>query len=300
MDHEIVAEGLAFPEGPVVMNDGSVIVVEVFGGCLTRIAPDGTIERIAQLGGGPNGAATGPNGCIYVCNNGGIAARREGDQVIPTGTETPGYAGGSIQRFDPRDGSFSTLYTHSGGTLLHSPNDIVFDRTGGMWFTDFGKLIAGARTTASIHYAAADGSGIRCLVRGPHAFNGIGLSPDESGLIVADTWSARLLRFEIAAPGQLASTEPAIIATASGKGRGLDSLAIGADGAVYVGALLPGAIMVVHADGRVEDQSLPDPYVTNIAFGGSDMRTAYLTLSQTGKLVRTRHLGEGLRPNFAA
>ena len=67
----IVAEGLAFPEGPVAMPDGSVLVVEIGGRSLTRVRTDGTLERIAALEGGPNGAALGPEGWVYVCNSGG-------------------------------------------------------------------------------------------------------------------------------------------------------------------------------------------------------------------------------------
>ena len=65
-----------FPEGPVFMPDGSVIVVEIAGQRLTRVAPDGTKTTIAEMGGGPNGAAMGPDGKIYVCNNGASTGTR--------------------------------------------------------------------------------------------------------------------------------------------------------------------------------------------------------------------------------
>ena len=67
-----VATGLRFPEGPVAMPDGSVILVEIESQHLTRVKPGGAIERIAHLGGGPNGAAIGPDGRAYICNNGGF------------------------------------------------------------------------------------------------------------------------------------------------------------------------------------------------------------------------------------
>ena len=69
---EVIATGLAFPEGPVVMDDGSVILVEIQRGTLTRVSPSGDVDVIADLGGGPNGAALGPDGHCYVCNNGGF------------------------------------------------------------------------------------------------------------------------------------------------------------------------------------------------------------------------------------
>ena len=66
-----IASGLRFPEGPVAMPDGSVILVEMFGGCITRVRPDGSKERVADIVGGPNGAAIGPDSALYLCNNGG-------------------------------------------------------------------------------------------------------------------------------------------------------------------------------------------------------------------------------------
>ena len=67
-----ITEDLLFPEGPIAMPDGSIILVEIARGTLTRVLPDGRKEIIAETGGGPNGAAIGPDGACYVCNNGGF------------------------------------------------------------------------------------------------------------------------------------------------------------------------------------------------------------------------------------
>ena len=67
-----ITTGLKYPEGPVAMDDGSVIVTELQGGSLVRVQPDGSKEVVAETGGGANGAAIGPDGMMYVCNNGGI------------------------------------------------------------------------------------------------------------------------------------------------------------------------------------------------------------------------------------
>ena len=69
----LVASGLEFPEGPIAMPDGSVVLVEIKRGTLSRVSPGGDVTVIAELGGGPNGAALGPDGAVYVCNNGGFA-----------------------------------------------------------------------------------------------------------------------------------------------------------------------------------------------------------------------------------
>jgi gluconolactonase len=135
----ILATGLGFPEGPVAMPDGSVILVEIARQTLTRVMPDGKQHVIAKLGGGPNGAAMGPNGKIYVTNNGGFNwIERPGGRLFP-GTVSADYKGGSIQVVDPESGKFETLYDSCNGRKLNGPNDLVFDDAGGFWFTDLGK-----------------------------------------------------------------------------------------------------------------------------------------------------------------
>ena len=79
----VLATDLAFPEGPVVMPDGSVILVEIRAQQLTRVWPDGRKEVVAKMPGGPNGAARGPDGKIYVCNNGGCGWVKTGHGVMP-------------------------------------------------------------------------------------------------------------------------------------------------------------------------------------------------------------------------
>ncbi|MDP4736160.1 MAG: SMP-30/gluconolactonase/LRE family protein, partial [Ilumatobacteraceae bacterium] len=65
-----VANELSFPEGPVALPDGSVVVVEMMKQCITRIMPDATKQVVAEIAGGPNGLAIGPDGALYLCNNG--------------------------------------------------------------------------------------------------------------------------------------------------------------------------------------------------------------------------------------
>ena len=71
MEIRELTTGLRFPEGPVAMEDGSVIVVEIAAGKITRVKKDGSLQTVATPGGGPNGLAIGPGGDLFVCNNGG-------------------------------------------------------------------------------------------------------------------------------------------------------------------------------------------------------------------------------------
>ena len=68
---DLVASGLQFPEGPAVAASGELFVTEIAGQRISRIAGNGTVDTFSITGGGPNGAAFGPNGDLFVCNNGG-------------------------------------------------------------------------------------------------------------------------------------------------------------------------------------------------------------------------------------
>ena len=197
-----IASGLRFPEGPVAMRDGSIVLVEIERQTVTRVRPNGACEVIAYTGGGPNGLAAGPDGAFYVCNNGGFQWRSEHNMLRPVGPASD-YIGGSIQKVDPKTGAVTTLYDHCGAHRLLGPNDIVFDTHGGFYFTDLGKARARDRDWGGVYYAMADGSGIKEIVHPILTPNGIGLSPDSSTLYVAETETARLWAFDILSPGVL-------------------------------------------------------------------------------------------------
>ncbi|WP_225205531.1 SMP-30/gluconolactonase/LRE family protein [Novosphingobium huizhouense] len=304
MEFELITEGLQFPEGPIAMADGSVVLVEIKRQTLTRVHPDGRQDVIAELGGGPNGAAIGPDGAVYVCNNGGFQWNEAGGLLLPHGTPDY-YAGGSIQRVDLSTGDVTTLYSECDGKPLRGPNDIVFDADGGFWFTDLGKSNGDVSHVGHLHYATIDGQKIVLARDGMTTPNGVGLSPDGKQVFVAETQTGRLWEFDVAAPGELAA--PADMWTA-GKVMGplpgyqlFDSLAVEANGRVCVATLVNGGITSFDpADGTWEHHAFPDPITTNICFGGDDMRDAFITCSGTGKLYKARWPRPGLKLNFNA
>ncbi|MGH7044802.1 MAG: SMP-30/gluconolactonase/LRE family protein [Stellaceae bacterium] len=299
----IVADGLRFPEGPVAMADGSVILGEIAGSAVTRVAADGSKSPVGSAGGGPNGLAMGPDGALYLCNNGGNEYAQGG--FLSTGPARD-YRTGTIQRIDPKSGDTRVLYSECGGHKLSAPNDIVFDRQGGFYFTDLGKRYAHQRDHGGLYYALPDGSKVVELVYPMLTPNGVGLSPDERTVYVADTESSRLFAFDIVSPGVLRQEPfPApyggrLVCGLPGFQR-FDSLAVEAAGNICVATLITGHITVIAPDGRVVRQvKMPDVYPTNICFGGSDMTTAYVTLSGTGQLARMDWPEPGLRLNFMA
>jgi len=302
MEIRTLAEGLEFPEGPVALEDGSVLVVEIAAGRLTRVMPGGAKTVAARPGGGPNGAAVGPDGKCYVCNNGGFEWVVEGRHRRPF-LQARDYAGGRIERVDLATGAVECLCRAAGEVSLKGPNDLVFDRHGGFYFSDLGKVRAREMDRGAVYYAKADGSAITEVAFPMVTPNGVGLSPDGTTLYVAETEAARLWAFDIVEPG-VVRKEPwpsphggRLVAGVGGYQR-FDSLALDAEGRICVATLINGGITVISPDGRhVEHHPMPDPMTTNICFGGSDMRTAFITLSWTGRLVAVDWPVPGLRLN---
>ncbi len=297
MEFADIATGLQFPEGPIAMPDGSIVLVEIKRGTLSRVLPDGAIGVIADLGGGPNGAAIGPDGKCYVCNNGGFQWMEVEGSAMPHG-QADDYTSGRIERVDLETGEFEVIYTACDGKLLSGPNDIVFDSSGGFYFTDLGKDHDGKHTIGSVYYALPDGSSIRQVVHPIGTPNGVGLSPDEQKLYVADTATCRLFAYDVVSPGVLAPQQGFFHGECIAGLPDLqmfDSLAVEANGHICVATLITGAIARISPDGsqRVLYET-GDPGTTNICFGGPDMRTAYITLSGSGRLVSGRWPGAGL------
>jgi gluconolactonase len=295
-----IATGLRFPEGPVAMKDGSIVLVEIERQTVTRVFMDGRTEVIAQTGGGPNGLAVGPDGAFYVCNNGGFQWRLEQNLMRPAGPALD-YTGGCIQRVDPRNGSVSVLYDHCGGNKLLGPNDIVFDGLGGFYFTDLGKARARDRDWGGLYYALADGSMIKEIAHPILTPNGIGLSPDGKTLYAAETETARLWAWDVKAPGVLGkepfpSPHGGRLMVGLGGFQRFDSLAVDGAGNVCVATLVNGSVSVIAPQGGLVRQvPMPDMFCTNICFGGAGLKTAYMTLSGTGQLVAMEWDGPGLK-----
>lgn len=298
-----LTNGLRFPEGPIAMPDGSILLVEIEGQRLTRVDADGGKTTVASFGGGPNGAAIGPDGHCYVCNNGGFSWHEDQLGLRPTG-QPADYSGGRIERVDLSTGRVETLYSGTSNGALRGPNDLVFDRHGGFWFTDAGKGRHRDIDRGGVYYATTDGSHIEEVGYPMLTANGVGLSPDENWLYVAETHTGRVWRFELDGPGRIkrrpwpSPNGGSLLATLPDYGL-CDSLAVDADGSICVATLMRGGISVISPDGaRIEHVALPDLYVTNLCFGGPGLRTAYVTLSHGGRLIEMDWPRAGLPLNF--
>lgn len=303
LNFEELATNLMYPEGPVALVDGSVIVSEVGGSAITRI-DKGAVTQVAKITGSPAGCAVGPDGALYVCNSGGTKFRQRAGLTEPHGTPSS-YNGGEIDRVDLKSGNVTVLYKDWNGTRLSSPNDIVFDNSGGFYFTDLGKTHPTYRDRGAVFYAQPDGSAIDLAIFPLETPNGIGLSPDGEWLYVAETVPGRLWSFRVLEPGKVRTEDErfargTLIAGLPGL-QCFDSLAVQQDGSICVATLVSGGITRVSPSGEhVEFFEFPDSFTTNLCFGaGPNTSNAYVTLSSTGRLVKCAWDSPGLPLHYS-
>jgi gluconolactonase len=294
----IVAEGLHFPEGPVVMKDGSVLFVQIESKEVSRLTPAGKVEQLAQLDGGPNSLTVGPDGAIYIANNGGRFGFSVRGGFNSPGAPPPGFSGGGkIQRLDLKTKAVTTVYDSIDGHPLTAPDDLIFDKSGGLWITELG-LRPG---TGAIYHTPKLGQPLSVARAGMSGPNGIGVSPD--GKLLHISMGQSLYAFDIDGPGKLSTRTyaPNGVQGPLHENSGADSLKIQADGKVCVCSLFrPGGITVIDRMGQAEFLGFPDRFVCNLAFGGRDMRDCWLMLSGLGKIAKVRWPSAGQTPAYRA
>ena len=306
LDTEIITDELNFPEGPIYLNDDTVLLVEIASGSLTKVFMNGKKEILCELGGGPNGAAIGPDGYCYICNNGGFEWDVSKDKKFMRPVlQSKTYKNGRIEKVNLKTGKFQTLYDSCNNIPLNGPNDIVFDKKGNFWFTDLGKVRDRTMDRGAIYWAKADGSSIKEVIHPFMTPNGIGLSPDEKTLYIAETEGGKLYSYQIIGDGEVKKLEfplsvnGGLLMNLEGGIKRFDSLAVEKNGYVCVGTLVDGGVSVISpSSGLLEFWSLDDPYITNICFGGNDFKTAFITASYQGMLLKANWHREGLKLNF--
>ena len=290
MDFDVLAEGLQFPEGPIAMPDGSVILVEIRRGTLSR-AWNGKVEVVCDLGGGPNGAALGPDGAVYVANNGGGGMAGGPRPAAPRAAST-GWT------WRPASPSGSTML--SPAIRSRRPTTSCSTPRAASGSPTSAGTTGRTRHLSGVYYAKPDGSAVSEISFGGTGYNGIGLSPDERTVYSAESYTGRLIAFDLAGPGQVVKGGRGGRLVGAAPGRAFfDSLAVQANGDICIASIADGITTMTPA-GACRQDPLPDRTTTNICFGGEDMRDAFITLSETGRLIRTRWPEPGLKLNFSA
>jgi gluconolactonase len=294
---DVVAEGLAFPEGPVALNDGSLLVSEMAAGRITRVWPDGSTAPVVATGGGPNGLAATPDGGLLVCQSGG-----SGWSMRPWPYDGPG----SVELFLPSgpadeplapqvqfvsaDGTITTRFGSGGDVALLKPSDIVIDREGGVYLTDFGGIRGRSRTIGGVLYAPPGGN-LREIVFPVELANGVALAPGEVELHVTETRTRRVWGFELTGPGEVGAWRSIATVPAGGPiGFGsADGCAVDVAGGIAVATIGLGGVTIVDRDGTViaAGPVAGDPMPTNVVFGGSSGSTIFVTCGSSGRVLAT-------------
>ncbi|GAT14654.1 gluconolactonase [Mycolicibacterium thermoresistibile] len=294
----ILAQGLAFPESPIAEADGSVLVSEIAGGCITRVRPDGTTEKVADTGGGPNGIARLPDGRLVVCQNGGSTfGVGSWPYDLPGATKLFRPIGPATAPLTPQlqvidaDGRIETLTTEfiarNGQRLpLVRPSDVCVDSSGGYYVTDGGTIRGRSREMTGLLYAGLDGV-LREIVYPLEMPNGVALSPDESKLYVAETRTRRIWEFGLDEPGVIGSARGLATVPSGGPLNvgGADGLCVDSAGRILVATLGTGGVTVFSAAGELLGAiEADDPMTTNMTLSPDETRL-YVTLASSGRIL---------------
>ncbi len=269
MRSEVVATGIPFSEGPVWCPDGTVVATSVAGGALYRVDPRANrATRVAETGGGANGAALAADGSILVTQNGGIDFSKLPGvfaELPPCVPATPG-----LQVASP-DGTVTYLLDSG----FRGPNDLVVAPDGTVLFTDPGHYPPSADGLGRVIAFATDGS-VRTYADGFSYCNGIALEADGTVVVVEARGLQRVF----------ADGSREWVVETLGRGGG-DGFCLDADGRFYVASTIEHGVRVVDRDGAVLDFLAIEGkgLSTNCCFGGDDLRTLFVTDALPGSVV---------------
>jgi gluconolactonase len=241
-----VAGGLRFPEGPSVLDDGSVAVVEMQGEAVARVAADGAVAPLGDCGGGPNGSVLGSDGAVYVANNGGLSIGAKGLWHAEREFD------GRVQRI-AADGTVTTVADGLPGPAPHRPNDICFAPDGRLLVTDSADWEAMQDAGPGRLLAIGADGGVDVLLELAGMPNGLAFAPDGATLYLAQTMTRKILALELRGDGSLG--EPSTWAKLSG---GMpDGFCVARDGTLYVCGSIDDSLHVFRDGELVETVALP-------------------------------------------
>ncbi|MEM1287481.1 MAG: SMP-30/gluconolactonase/LRE family protein [Pseudomonadota bacterium] len=185
-----------------------------------------------------------------------------------------------------------TLARHYGGKELNSPNDVICDSKGRIWFTDpsFGRIREDLgilrdqqQPMQGVFRFDPDGS-LTCVVDDFQQPNGLCLSNDEAKLFVNDSWGPTIRVFDVEADGSLTGGE--VWATISGEGEGVpDGMKIDLDNRIFCNG--PGGVHVLSAEGDYLGKIATPEKSTNFCFGGPTGKTLFITACTSVYAIET-------------
>ncbi len=256
-------------EGPAFDRDGTLWCVDIPYGRIFRVSPEGAFSVAAEYEGEPNGLAIHRDGRIFIAD----------------------YAHG-IMVLDPATNHIAPFVTRVRLERLKAVNDLVFASNGDLYFTDQG-LTGLHDPTGRVFRVRADG-GVDCLLDNVPSPNGIALDPTETTLYVAVTRANAVWRVPLMADGTVAKVGNFIQLSGGG---GPDGLAVDSEGNLVIAHIGLGAVWLFSKRGEpmARIQSTVGMHTTNMAFGGPDGRTLYITESESGSILQADAPVPGLR-----
>jgi gluconolactonase len=267
MKSTLLASGLGFPEGPVVMGDGRIVLCDGNTGELLVYAA-GTVSAYAHTGGSPWGALLGSDGAIYLTQGGNV----------PGSGDTSAVSG--IQRVGP-DGSVELLFSEVAGYPLYGPNDLAFGPDGRLWFTESGSeqdFRFDVRSPGRLFAVGPSGAG-EMLAELPGVYpNGIAFDARQR-LYWTESMQHRVRRLEDGKPVTFCQLPGTHVP---------DGMAFAADGRLFVATTVSQGVTVVSPDGAVLEEIRLGEHATNCIFDGSDL---YVTATREADIEASQRTG---------
>jgi gluconolactonase len=253
----------SFLEGPSFDRAGNLYVVDIPYGRILRVSPSGEWSVVSEYDGWPNGLKIHRDGTIF------IADHRRG-----------------ILRLDPATGAVMPILEHVRREGFKGTNDLIFASNGDLYFTDQGQT--GLQDASGRVFRLRTDGQVDCLLQNVPSPNGLVLSVDEKLLFVAVTRANQIWRLPLHADGT--TSKVAAFITLSGGLAGPDGLAIDESGGLAVAHCGLGSVWLFDRLGEplYRIRSREGLSTTNLAFGGTDGKTLYITESDSGTILTAR------------
>jgi gluconolactonase len=263
----LLASGLGFPEGPVILGGGRIVLCDGNTGDLLAY-DNGSISTYAHTGGSPWGTVLGSDGAIYVTQGGNV----------PGSGDTSAVSG--IQRVNP-DGTVELLFSEVAGYQLYGPNDLAFGPDGRLYFTESGSeqdFRFDVRSPGRLF--AVDGSGTgEMLLELPGVYpNGIAFDAEQR-LYWTESMAHRVCRLENGEPVTFCQLSDEHVP---------DGMAFAADGRLFVATTISQGVTVISPEGDVLAEIELGEHATNCMFDGSAL---YVTATRSPDIDASERTG---------
>jgi gluconolactonase len=266
---ERLATGFVFTEGPLWHPEGFYYFADVRASMLYRIVPGRAHEVVREKTGGGNGTTFDLQGRLVLCEGDNRRVTRRG-----------------------ADGRFEVLVDRYEGKRLNRPNDVACKSDGSLYFTDPGLRVPFAEREvehAGVYRVAPDGA--VSLVADFEYPNGLAFSPDERKLYVANTrWAQYIHEIELDGHGRMVRRRIFADMSSDETDGVPDGMKVDVEGRVYCTG--PGGTWVFAPDGRRLGIIRTPEVPANLAFGGPDLRTLFLTARTSVYTLRVRTPGQ--------